>query len=122
MPQPDLVPGSPIPTSRTQSRRISPGTSTVWVLPLMMSCTAILARKEETPSGRFLEDSREHLVTPRRRVRPEAALVDAEGFDLRLERRGRHPEPDRRAKGPGHPALGCFQGGLDDRALVLQEG
>src|SRR5258705_4100527 len=50
--------------------------------------------------------------------RLEAPLVDVQSLDLRLQRRGRHPEPPRGAERPGHAALALRERRLDGALFV----
>src|SRR5258705_7202344 len=50
--------------------------------------------------------------------RLEAPLVDLQRLDLRLQRRGGHPEPPRGAERPGHAALAVLERRLDGVLFV----
>src|SRR5215471_11945638 len=51
-------------------------------------------------------------------ARFETVLVDLQRFDLRFERRGRHPELDGRTRRPRHPAAACRQSRLNPFSLI----
>src|SRR5256886_1946897 len=53
IPQPNFVPVRPMTSRSTQSSGMSPGTSTVWDVPLMLNVTMVppLALKEVRPSA-----------------------------------------------------------------------
>ena len=89
--------------------------------------TASLARRASvasTPNAAVeTAGCRRSLGIPSRRLdgglpRLEAPLVDLQHLDLRLERRGRHPEPPGCAEGPGHAALASRERRLDGVLFV----
>src|SRR5262249_2343690 len=69
-------------------------------------------------SRSFAETWGEQLVIVGRWRRLETTLVDLEGFDLRLERRGGHTQLAGGSERPRYPSLGLLQGRFDHNALL----
>src|SRR5262245_25011393 len=117
MPQPNLLPVSPISSRRAHSSGVSPGTSTFWRLPLMSSAIiapsslqgASTTREPPTPLDDWLDQyvivrttklQNPLLLAPRDTWREYHGAPHHQRQDERGERRSQH------APALGHPRAG----------------